>query len=85
MQIGRRIRIAVLLMLGVVVSSVTRVDGFPWWWHHIPVQLNADMNMASNCIFLNRVLDNVYSAAFRGQGSVINKKHFRPHTPVKSH
>ena len=48
MQIGRRIRIAVLLMLGVVVSSVTGVDGFPWWWHHIPVQLNADASMASN-------------------------------------
>ena len=59
MQIGRRIKIAVLLMLGVVVSSVTGVDGFPWWWHHIPVQLNADMNMASNCIFLNRSLDKV--------------------------
>ena len=64
MQIGRRIRIAVLLMLGVVVSSVTGVDGFPWWWHHIPVQLNADMNMASNCIFSNRFLDKVTSAAF---------------------
>ena len=65
MQIGRRIRIAVLLMLGVLVSSVTGVDGFPWWWHHIPaIQLNADMNMASNCIFLNRFLDKVTSAAF---------------------
>ena len=63
MQIGRRIRIAVILMLVVVVSSVTGVDGFPWWWYHIPVQLNADMNMASNCIFLNRFLDKVTSAA----------------------